>query len=224
MVKNRPILIILLAALLGAPLFGYDDSYLNRITFINKTGRDIWYVFLSPGDSDYWGFDILGSERMLGDNSLLSFFIDYPDYENYFDIMAVDEEGNAFILYDELISDDGESDIIIGEGDLSEEYGDLSFVKVEFTNDTDYEMYYTFVSPSDSSMWGVDMMDDEQTLAPGDILSLLALHESGVISYDVMAVDTDLDEYTFSFDIDSDYVDTDETLNFLIEYSDLVTE
>ncbi len=221
---KKGIIFLLLLCLVMAGLFGFDESVLNRITFINRTGVDIWYIFLSPGDSSEWGLDILGSERMLSDNNLLSFYISYPDYENYFDIMAIDSEGNAFILYDELISDDGESDIIIREGDLNEDYGTMNFVEVAFTNDTDYEMYYTFVSPSDSEMWGVDMMDDEQTLPPGETLYLLAPYGDEVSSYDVMAVDTDLDEYQFSFDIDPSDLEPDETLSYLIEYSDLITE
>ena len=221
--KKRVILYLLLSFIMTG-LFGFDEDVLNRITFINKTGVDIWYIFLSPGDSGEWGFDILGSERMLSDNSLLSFYISYPDYENYFDIMAIDSDGNAFILYDELISDDGESDIIIREGDLNEDYGMMDFVEVAFTNDTDYEMYYTFISPSDSQMWGVDMMDDEQTLPPGETLTLLAPLGEYMATYDLMAVDTDLDEYQFSFDIDPDSLDTDESLSFLIEYGDLVSE
>ncbi len=222
--RRSAIFALLITVLAGSSLFGFDESYLNKITFINKTGSDIYYIFLSPGDSADWGFDILGSERTLTDNSLLSFYISYPDYENNFDIMAVDGEGNAFILYDELVSDDGESNIIINREDMSDDYGEMDFVEVEFFNDTDYELYYLFVSPSDSSMWGVDMMDDEQTLEPGDTLNLLALFGEGVTTYDVMAVDYEMDEYQFSFDIDSDEVSPDDSLSFPIEYGDLVTE
>ncbi|MDC7222789.1 MAG: hypothetical protein PQJ60_03545 [Spirochaetales bacterium] len=224
MKKNSLIGIILMFTLASVGLFGFDDGELNKITFINKTGADIWYLFLSPGDSMEWGFDILGSERTLSDNSVLSFYIHYPDYENYFDIMAVDEWGNSFTLFDELVSDDEESNIIIDESDMDGDSGDSDFIEVSFLNDTDFQMYYIFVSPDDSIMWGVDMMDDEQILMPGDELSLLAMYGEGITGYDVMAVDSDLDEYVFSFEVDSDYVDPDDSLSYKIEYSDLVTE
>ena len=72
--KNK-VLIIIMILLPLTPLFSFDSDYLNRVTFINNTGADILYIFLSPGDSSEWGFDILGSERVLEDKNLLSFFI-----------------------------------------------------------------------------------------------------------------------------------------------------
>ena len=186
------------------------------------TYRDIWYVFLSPGDSGEWGFDILGSERVLEDNNLLSFYISYPDAENYFDIMAIDEDGNTFILFDELISDDAEANIFITDGDLDDDNPDMSFIEIEFENQTDYEMYYIFVSPQDSEMWGVDMMDDEQTLGAFETLSLLAPYGEDEVSYDVKAVDEDNDEYEFTPNVNPDYADSDDVIRISIEYSDLV--
>lgn len=222
MFNRKSLVLILLIFFPIVGLFSFDAEYLNRISIINKTGADIWYVFLSPGDSDEWGFDILGSERTLVDNSLLSFFISYPEYENYFDIMAIDEEGNTFVLFDELFSDDGEINIIITEGDLEDDNPEIEFIKVDFENQTDYELLYLFVSPHDSKMWGVDMMDDEQTLEPMNTLSLLAPSDKEEVSYDVMAVDTDGDEYKFSLNVHFDYVDSDNRIWIPIEYSDLV--
>lgn len=202
-------------------LSSFEPEYLNRVTFINKTGADIWYVFLSPGDSGEWGFDILGSERVLEDNSLLSFYISYPEYENNFDVMAIDEEGNTFVLFDEIFNDDGEVNIIISEDDLDADNPEMDFIEVQFENQTGYELLYLFVSPSDSEMWGVDMMDDEQTLESDDILSLLAPSSDLEVSYDVMAVDADNDEYTFTLNVHFDYADSDDVIRIPIEYSDL---
>lgn len=211
--------------LIFIPLFtvsAFNPDYLNKVTFINKTGADIWYVFLSPGDSSEWGFDILGSERTLEDNSLLSFYVTYPETENYFDVMAIDEDGNSFILFDELFSDDGEINIIIDEEDLDEDDIEMDFLEIQFENQTDYEMLYLFVSPSDSEMWGVDMMDDEQTLLSYETLSLLAPSGDDEVSYDVMAVDPDNDEYTFTLNVHVDYTDSDGVIWIPIESSDFV--
>lgn len=219
---NKKFFALMLLVLI--PIFSasaFEPDYLNRVTFINKTGADIWYVFLSPGDSGEWGFDILGSERVLENKNLLSFYISYPEYENNFDIMAIDEDGNTFILFDELFTDDGEANIIISADDLDDDNPELDFIEVQFENQTDYEMLYLFVSPSDSEMWGVDMMDDEQTLESFDTLSLLAPSGDDEVSYDVMAVDTDNDEYTFTLNVHSDYVDSDDVIWIPIEYSDL---
>lgn len=218
---KRIVLFLFLIVIPLASLFSFDSDHLNRVTFINKTSSDIWYVFLSPGDSGEWGFDILGSERVLESDYSLSFYILYPDYENNFDIMAIDEDGNTFILFDEVISDDREAFIIIEEGD-KDDNPEMDFVEVEFTNETDYEMLYLFVSPEDSSMWGVDMMDDEQTLLPYDTLSLLAPYGYETVSYDVMAVDEDEDEYQFTLNVNYDYTDSDGVIRISIEMSDLV--
>ncbi|MBI9099273.1 MAG: hypothetical protein JEY91_12380 [Spirochaetaceae bacterium] len=219
--KMRSLVILILVCLPLSGLFSFEPDYLNRVTFVNKTGADIWYVFLSPGDSGEWGFDILGSERVLEAKSSLSFYVLYPDSENNFDIMAIDEDGNTFILYDELFSDDSEIRIVITESALDDENPEMGFVEVEFENQTDYEMMYVFVSPSDSNMWGVDMMDDEQTLGSYETLSLLAPSGEETISYDVMAVDEDNDEYTFTLNVHSDYADSEDVIRIPIEYGDL---
>lgn len=219
--KNR-FLLILIALIPVFGLFSFEPEYLNKVTFVNKTGSDIEYVFLSPGDSGEWGFDILGSTRYLEHNNLLSFYISYPDYENNFDIMAIDIDGNTFILFDQLISDDNEEVIVINESDLDDETPELQLLEVEFENLTEYEIYYIFVSPSDSEMWGVDMMDDEQTLLAYDTLSLLAPYGDEEVSYDVMCVDLDNDEYQFTLNVSYDYTDDDEVIRIPVEYSDLV--
>ncbi|MBN2657538.1 MAG: hypothetical protein JXR86_10805 [Spirochaetales bacterium] len=218
--KKRQILILLILLLPILSLFSFDPSSLNRVTFINKTGADIWYVFLSPGDSSEWGFDILGSERVLENNSLLSFYVFYPDYSDNFDIMAIDENGDTFILFDKEFSDDEEITVLITSGDQEENPG-MDFIEVEFENQTDYEMLYLFVSPSDSEMWGVDMMDDEQTISPYETLSILAPYDDETVSYDVMAVDVDNDEYRFTLNVNWDYTDDDGVLRIPIEMSDL---
>lgn len=214
---------VLLAAVLffSLPaLWAFDPGYLNRVSFINKTGGDIWYIFLSPGDSSEWGFDILGSERVLEDDSLLSFYVFYPDSEDEFDVMAIDADGNTFILYDEVFSDDDEISIIINSGDIEDNPG-MEFVEVVFENQTDYEMYYLFISPEDSEMWGVDMMDDEQTILPYESVSLLAPYYDETVTYDVMAVDQDNDEYKFTLNVNYDYTDEEGVIRIPIEMDDL---
>jgi hypothetical protein len=218
--KSFLIFLIVMVPVFG--LFSFEPEYLNRITFVNKTGADIWYVFLSPGDSDEWGFDILGSERVLEHNNLLSFYIFYPDSENYFDIMAIDEEGNTFVLFDQLVSDESEEVIFITEDNLKDENPGMQLLEVQFENQTEYEMFYLFISPSDSEMWGVDMMDDEQTLMSFDTLSLLAPYGDSEVSYDVLCVDSDNDEYQFSLNVSYELTDDYEVIRIPIEYSDLV--
>ena len=223
MLNKKLLLLLLITVVPILSLYSFDpESSLNRVTFVNKTDADIWYVFLSPGDSGEWGFDILGSSRVLEAKSSLSFYVSYPEYENFFNVMAIDENDNTFILFDELFSDDDdEVRIVITEGALDEDSPSMEFIEVEFENQTDYEMMYVFVSPIDSSLWGIDMMDDEQTLGSYETLSLLAPYADEGVSYDVMAVDEDNDEYTFQLNVHVDYTDSDDVIRIPIEYGDL---
>ena len=69
------------AALVAAVIFvsssvtALDASELNRVTIVNRTGYDFIYVFFSPGDSDHWGPDILGTSRTLDDGRKASFYV-----------------------------------------------------------------------------------------------------------------------------------------------------
>ena len=66
------ILVLMVSALGIADTF--DSENLNLVTFTNRTAAVIEFIFLSPGDSEYWGPEILGSERTLDVGSSLGFF------------------------------------------------------------------------------------------------------------------------------------------------------
>jgi hypothetical protein len=136
--------------------------------------------------------------------------------------MAIDEEGNTFVLFDQLVSDESEEVIFITEDNLKDENPGMQLLEVQFENQTEYEMFYLFISPSDSEMWGVDMMDDEQTLMSFDTLSLLAPYGDSEVSYDVLCVDSDNGEYQFSLNVSYELTDDYEVIRIPIEYSDLV--
>ena len=70
--KTRVMILVLFVACLFSA-YAFDEDYLNLITFDNMTGQTIEFIFLSPGDSEYWGAEILGSERVLEDDDSLGF-------------------------------------------------------------------------------------------------------------------------------------------------------
>ncbi|MEE8440524.1 MAG: hypothetical protein V3S41_02290 [Spirochaetia bacterium] len=212
----RSIAIAALTLLAASAAFGINPENLNRVTFVNNTGYDILYLFFSPGDSEYWGADILGSTRTLDDGEKLGFFIHYPDFENSFDFMAIDEDGDAYFIWDYLISDDRAAVIEITLADYDGGYDMPDLAEVYLTNVTGYDMWYIFLSPGDSSMWGVDMLDDETILFDGDTLSLLVPVSREDTRYDFQGIDEDEDVYEFwvelsnrrdSYDIDIELSD-----------------
>ena len=195
----------------------FDEGWLNNVSFFNDTANDINFIFLSPGDSDYWGPEILGSDRVLESGDALGFYIYYPDECNEFDIMAIDDEGNTAVIYDYTICDGIEEEIQFVNKDMRDDEPDMDFVTVYVENDT-IEVWYVFISPEDSEMWGVDYLDESTVLDTGDFVSFLfPMLDDDVTGYDLMAVDSDLDTYSFSFDID--YSSDEDT--YVIEIGDL---
>jgi hypothetical protein len=197
----------------------FDESDLNLVSFKNSTGQTIEYIFLSPGDSDHWGPEILGSERVLEPGDTLGFYILYPDECNTFDILAVSETGSTFNVYDYEVCDDAEEVIELVEQDLTEDPPDIEFVTIHVRNDT-LALYYVFISPDDSSYWGVDYLDEDTILDMDESASFLFPVSDEATTYELLAVDEEGDEYQFSFDIDADKDD----YVFPVEISDLVTE
>ncbi len=214
----KKILMILLLLIMPVLIFAFDPSWLNNIVFFNGTSNDIEYIFLSPGDSEYWGPEILNSERVLESRSDLGFYIFYPDECNDFDILAIDSNGDSLTIFDYTICDGVEETIAFSKRDMSEEEPYFEFVTLDIYNDIETEIYYIFVSPADSNMYGVDLLDEVTTILPGDYLSLLIPIGEGDVDYDVMAVDEYNDTYSFSYTISLDYGTEQEVL---IEMGDM---
>ena len=122
----------------------------------------------------------------------LGFYILYPDECNSFDIMAIDEEGDSYFIWDYEICDGYEEELEITLDDWDDEF-ELDLEEVTIINDTGYDIWYIFISPSDSDMWGIDHLDDETILYDGDSVEFLA--PAGA-SFDVMLVDEDEDTYS----------------------------
>lgn len=217
---KRLILIMFSVLLLGGPLFAFNPDKLNSISFYNNTGFDIWHLFFSPGESGVWGADILGSTQTLLNGQEREFYLHYPGRCGTFDFMAIDDEGDAYYIWDFDIcdGDDAFFEITLDNYDPTGSV-DFGFAEVRLQNDTPYEMYFVFFSPGDSEVLGIDMLDSETTLAPGDALSLLVpVTASAPASlYDVHAVDEELDDYAFRVEVDA----SSDSVSWSIEMSDL---
>jgi hypothetical protein len=206
-----------LVLLVGSAAFGIDPDNLNRVTFENNTGYDIIYLFFSPEDSEHWGADILGTTRTLDDGEELSFYIHYPDYSNAFDFMAIDEDGDAYFIWDFVMRDDREATIEITLADYDGSFDMPDLTEVYLTNVTGYDMWYVFFSPGDSSMWGVDMLDDETILFDGETVSLYVPVSTTAVRYDFQGIDEDEDVYEFFVELSNQQ----DAYDFEIELSDL---
>jgi hypothetical protein len=193
---------LVLYVLSVASAFAFDPNELNKVTFKNSTGARIETIFLSPSDSDYWGPDIIGADYVLKDGGSIGFYLHYPEKKFSFDIMANDEAGNSFEVYKYQVTDGKEATITFTKKNLNKSAPDFTFASLEVQNDTDHEMQYLFVSPSDSDAWGVDLLNEDTTLAAGDSHTVVIPMDKDSVTYNLMATDENDDEYVFDVVID----------------------
>ena len=63
-------------------------------------------------------------------------------------------------------------------------------------------------------MYGIDFMDSETTLPPGESISLLFFSNDTTIDYDVQGIDEDEDSYSFSLSMDPQLGDQTVDISF----------
>lgn len=207
----------LLVLLVASYASAIDPANLNRVTFVNNSGFDMYYLFFSPGDSELWGPDILGTTRTLDDGEKVSFFLHYPDRTNNFDFLAVDEDGDSYLIWDYAITDGDEAVIEITLDQFDGNFSMPTLAEVELTNETGYDMWYVFLSPGDSQMWGVDMLDAETILGTNETLNLFVPVTDDAARYDFLGVDEDEDTYQFYIEVSN----AQSSYSVPIELSDL---
>ncbi len=191
-----------IALVSAAAAFAFNPDELNKITFDNATGTKIEMIFLSPGDSNFWGPDIVGADYYLKDGASLGFFVHYPEKTFKFDIMATDDQGNKFEVRDFTLTDGKEAKVKLTSKNVNKEAPDFTLATVHIDNNTGHEIQYLFVSPNDSDAWGVDLLDEETTVADGDTHSFVLPVGKDKVKYNLMAVDENNDEYKFNMTID----------------------
>jgi hypothetical protein len=192
----------ILAAACATAAFAFDPDELNKITFQNSTGGKIEMIFLSPGDSDYWGPDIVGADYFLKDGGSLGYYVHYPESSFTFDIMATDDKGNKFELRDFTLTDGKEQTVTLTKKSLNKSAPDFKLMTVNVQNSTGKEVEYLFISPDDSDAWGPDLLDENTTLEDGDTHSIVIPVGKAKVKYNLMAVDADNDEYKFNVTLD----------------------
>jgi hypothetical protein len=199
---RKILFVLMLVTVCATAAFAFDPEELNKITFLNSTGGKIEMIFLSPGDSDFWGPDIVGADYFLKDGGSLGYYVHYPESTFKFDIMATDDKGNRFELRDFTLTDGKEQTVTLAKKSLNKSAPDFNLMTVHVLNSTGKEMEYLFISPDDSDAWGADLLDENTTLADGDTHSIVVPVGKTKVKYNLMAVDNNNDEYTFNVTLD----------------------
>ncbi len=210
---------LLAAAILLLVLGGLhaQESALNTVRFTNNTGFEIAFLFFSPGDSEFWGPDLLGSEGTLQDGGYREFFVHYPEACGSFDFMAVDTDGDAYLIWDYQVCDGRGANVRVTLDDFQGPAPEMTYVELRLVNELPLEVFYLFISPGDSGMWGVDYLSSAGVLEKGRGSSFLVPAVGDAVGYDIIAVDEESDLYTFSIEVDA----SREAYQYPIEITDL---
>lgn len=186
----------------AATAFAFNPDELNKITFDNATGATIEMIFLSPGDSRFWGPDLVGADYILKDGASVAYYLHYPGASFTFDIMAMDDKGSNFDVRNLEIVDGTETRVALTRKSPKKTASDLALATVRIDNRTGHEIQYLFFSPGDSQAWGADILDEETIMADGSSCSILLLIGSEKMKYSLLAVDENSGEYQFNVTID----------------------
>ena len=90
----KKLLIVFVSLMFATLTFAADYN----VTILNKTGLDLYQVYISDEESDDWEEDILDEDEILAADDYVD--IELTDYESpLFDVRAVDENGAEYMIY-----------------------------------------------------------------------------------------------------------------------------
>lgn len=204
--RRRALAVFAAAFLVGgaSALYAIADE-VQKITISNQIGKEVKLLFVSPGDSSFWGPDILGNQRTLGMGQSLDFYLHYPEACGKFDLLALDAEGKAYAAFDHEVCDSEPSALTLEAASRNEaEDRPLAFSQVTFHNQTGVTIAFLFISPADSEMWGADFLDANSRMAPDASRTFLAPPYQEAARYNVLAVSESGDFYGFNIELEGD--------------------
>lgn len=213
---------ILILSIAVCSIVAFDSEWLTEIEIQNDTGEEIFYLFITPSESENWGADILGYTESFYDGDSLKFNTYYPEESQSFDIRAITVSGETYEYYGFIVSDGSKKNRFRIDSSSWNSTDDIdfyydSFQTLSIDNETDYELSSLFIAPGDSIAYGIDFLSLNGSLYPGERFSVYLLMKRSILEYQIMAVDIDDDTYSFDLNVNPKY---DENLT-AIESSDL---
>lgn len=153
----KKILLLSLAALfLAGTLFAETTKTLSIENTLDDT---VYYLYLSPVDEREWGEDRLGDD-LFDMGSSLEIEISYDESQPLYDLMAEDEMEKTYRIEDINLN---ETDSLVISNENFIPFGGRNPTNREltFSNETEEDIYYIYVSSRDSMYWGDDLLGDE---------------------------------------------------------------
>ncbi|MCP4537646.1 MAG: hypothetical protein GY832_10900 [Chloroflexi bacterium] len=158
------------------------------IEITNESGRDIWYVYLSPSKTDGWGEDWLG-DVIIRDGEAHTI---YGVSEGIYDVLAKDEDGEQIEIFWSVDLEGGMTWSVSGLASL------------QITNDTDKTIGYLYIAPTDDDTWGDDWLGE-------DVIPACETYTVEGVSngfYDIRAKDMDEEFIEAIYNVNLDGTDT----------------
>jgi len=131
----------------------------KTITIENQLDDSVYYLYLTPVDVKDWGSDRLGDET-LDPGATIEVEISVDESQPLYNLMAEDEAEKTYRIANINLQE--VSSITINDSNLYP-FGGLNPVmkKIKFTNQTGEDIYYLYISSTDSMYWGEDLLGDE---------------------------------------------------------------
>lgn len=188
---------------------------LNILEVTNNTGQDLDRLFIFPYDTTQLGADALGDGEYFDSGAKLSFPISYPNSSNNFRILAHSRENDKYYLVKNLEVQDGEKRTIslsrthrIKDNDEIPDEFTIPTLITDLTikNGLDLPIKLVFISPAESSMYGIDVLGSNWIPVKGTHkYQLFNYIESGEpVRYEIVAIDKEHRIYSGVINLEAD--------------------
>jgi hypothetical protein len=161
------------------------------VTIVNNTGYSGWYLYASRSSETNWNEDDLLGDDVLNSGSSVRITLSGA---GIWDFKLVDSDGDSYVKMNYSVRDGSRIEFTFDDyvAPSSSSAGTGNTI-VPVVNNTGYEGYYLYASPSSSDSWGSDQLGTTDTLSSGSSVRI-TLADSG--DYDFKLVDSDGDSYT----------------------------
>ena len=170
----------------------------SSVRIVNKTGYTVYYVYLSPVSSESWGSDRLGS-NVLQNNQSITISSLSLNSGNQYDIRLIDEDNDTYTKRNVRLSANQSIEFSISDLDRRTNTAASSNNErpsVRIVNKTGYTVYFVYISPTSSSRWGDDVLEDD-ILRNGQSVTVRLPSPLNITNrYDIQLEDSDGDTYT----------------------------
>ena len=99
-IKNNVLAVFLTIGILGFSAIAANAQGAQDFTLVNKTGVEIYALYVTPHDADDWGDDILGVDTLAAGKSVEITF-SRKEKAKYWDLRIEDADGN-YIEWEKL--------------------------------------------------------------------------------------------------------------------------